>query len=208
MFYTVYKITNILNQKIYIGVHKTADLDDGYMGSGTLLRRAQEKYGLENFQKEILACFDNPESMFEMESQLVNEDFVARPDTYNMSKGGSGGNKIVGEHPLHSKPHLDSMNTLHHKRMKADSEYREKVSKKISSGLTGKSKRSSYGFAGKTHSTETCNKIAEAAKLRTGSKNGSFGTCWITNGSENKKIKKEDLQTWIEAGWRKGMIVK
>jgi len=57
--YLVYMITNKVNGKRYIGCHKTDDVDDGYMGSGKLIRRAIKKYGSENFAKEVLATFKN-----------------------------------------------------------------------------------------------------------------------------------------------------
>jgi predicted nucleic acid-binding Zn ribbon protein len=91
MYYTVYKITNILNNKIYIGVHRTRDLDDNYMGSGELIRKAIKKYGVKNFQKEYIQIFDNEKEMFDLEKTLVNEEFVKSSNSYNMSLGGFGG---------------------------------------------------------------------------------------------------------------------
>ena len=89
--YLVYLITNTVNGKIYVGKHETYDPDDDYMGSGTYLKRAQAKYGLDKFTKTILADFDEPWSMANMEAAIVDEEFVKRKDTYNVTLGGDGG---------------------------------------------------------------------------------------------------------------------
>ena len=93
MFYTIYQIRNKIDNKIYIGKHQTTDLDDNYMGSGKHLKRAQEKYGLDQFEKTILYMFDNENEMNAKEVELVNEEFCAREDTYNISLGGIGGSR-------------------------------------------------------------------------------------------------------------------
>ena len=57
MFYTIYKIVNKIDGKIYIGSHKTKNLDDKYMGSGKYLNHAIERYGIENFEKEGMGIY-------------------------------------------------------------------------------------------------------------------------------------------------------
>ena len=88
MYYYIYKITNLINGKIYIGKHQTTDIDDDYFGSGKYLHRAFKKYGLENFRKDILLFLNNAEELALEERLVVNRDFVRRPDTYNLSIGG------------------------------------------------------------------------------------------------------------------------
>jgi hypothetical protein len=90
-FYCLYKITNTINGKIYIGVHRTSNLDDGYMGSGKAIQAAIIKYGVEHFHKEILETFYTSEEMYEREKQIVNEEFLLRDDVYNIQRGGHGG---------------------------------------------------------------------------------------------------------------------
>ena len=91
MYYVVYQTTNLIDGKIYVGAHKTSNLLDGYMGSGIRIRRAIEKHGKDNFKTEILYHLSNSEEMYAKEAEIVNEEFVARDDTYNIKLGGWGG---------------------------------------------------------------------------------------------------------------------
>lgn len=96
-YYTIYKTTNLINNKIYIGLHATDDINDGYLGSGVFLKKAIKKYGYQNFKKEILYVFDNKKDMVTKEKEIVNEEFILRKDTYNMSKGGYGLSTLSSE---------------------------------------------------------------------------------------------------------------
>lgn len=89
-YYILYKTTCLVNNKIYIGIHITNNLNDGYLGSGNLLRKAVKKYGKENFKREILYTFDNTKELVEKEAEIVNEEFIKREDTYNIISGGYG----------------------------------------------------------------------------------------------------------------------
>ncbi len=90
IYYTVYKTTNLVNDKIYVGAHKTENPYDRYLGSNLPLKRAIKKYGRKNFKKEIIKFCNSEEEMFECEANIVNENFIAREDTYNLIEGGKG----------------------------------------------------------------------------------------------------------------------
>jgi group I intron endonuclease len=91
MIYYIYKITNLCNGKIYIGIHKTQSLDDDYLGSGKLLKAAIKKYGKDNFKKEVLETFNNEADMVAKEQELVTAQFVLDENNYNIMPGGKFG---------------------------------------------------------------------------------------------------------------------
>jgi len=221
MYYTIYKITNKINRKIYVGAHKTNNLDDSYMGSGQLIKDAKKKYGIQNLTKEYLAIFDNPSEMFEMESTIVNEDFVNREDTYNLKVGGIGNksDEIYDEIIEGNKKGRQKANDIMKEKMGDDflSIIGKKGSKKAKISILKKRKEDSEfdkrirencgkSFKGKHHTEESKQKIGKANSFhQKGSRNSQYGMMWITDGSNNKKIKKDND---IPEGWRKGRVMK
>lgn len=105
--YVIYQTTNLVNGKIYVGQHKRkVGSKDYYIGSGSLIKRAIQKYGRKNFKCEILHEFDTREKANEMEAFIVNESFIARPDVYNLNVGGAGPG---GKGKTLSKAHINAI---------------------------------------------------------------------------------------------------
>jgi len=112
MKYIVYQTTNLINNKIYIGVHKIKNKeDDGYIGCGvyktqersymikqTAFHKAVAKYGPENFIRETLKEFPTKRKAYEYESEIVTLEFCKLSTNYNMKPGGRGGFNFVGKH--------------------------------------------------------------------------------------------------------------
>lgn len=90
-YHYFYKIENIINGFYYYGIHSTNNLNDGYMGSGRKLKRAQQIYGIENFVKTILKYFDTREECANYEALIVNEQCINDPECYNVVLGGDTG---------------------------------------------------------------------------------------------------------------------
>jgi hypothetical protein len=88
-YYTIYEITNTINNHTYVGQHATYDLEDNYMGSGRALNDAYDKYGRAHFTKKILHTYDNFEEMNAKEIELVTRDYILLETTYNLMIGGS-----------------------------------------------------------------------------------------------------------------------
>ena len=87
--YILYQTKNLVNNKIYIGVHK--ENGTNYLGSGNAIKQAIRKYGSKNFERVTLQNFDNAKDAYLKENQIVDNNFVNRKDTYNIRVGGRGG---------------------------------------------------------------------------------------------------------------------
>jgi hypothetical protein len=92
--YIVYKTTNLVNEKIYIGVHRQPMffpiIFDGYLGSGKTMLKAIKKYGEQNFVRKTLHVYYTRKKAYEKEKEIVNDSFLKRKDVYNICGGGKG----------------------------------------------------------------------------------------------------------------------
>lgn len=202
-YHFIYKTTNKLNGKYYIGMHSTNNLDDGYLGSGKRLRYSIRKYGAENFEREILEFFNSREELKKKEEEVVSLDEIAKKDCMNLVVGGQGGFTLEQQ-----KKGRKVTNEKYGYKL---SEWGKKGVKiaysKHGSAFSDSNKRCDW--SGRNHTEESKKKMYESSKgSGKGESNSQFGTCWITNDVENKKIKKEDLEMFVSKGWRRGRKIK
>ena len=183
-YYGIYKITNLLNGKMYIGQHKTTNIDDGYMGSGKIIRLAIKKYGVENFRKEWLMFCEDEEELDYMERVYVDQTWVDRSDTYNLRWGGDG--KIVSEdsrkklseslkgnhnhkgkhHSDETKKKLSVMNKGKSRPMPEDAKKKLSLANKGKHLSEATKQKLSEINKGKHHSEETKKKMSETRKAK------------------------------------------
>ena len=168
MYNYIYKITNLLDQKIYVGVHKTETLDDGYMGSGSVIKRAIKKYGMENFRKDILEFFDSYEQALNREAEIVTDEFLLREDVYNIRRGGQGGWDYINKNSLNSYDKTGENNPFygktHSKETKANL---ASITKELKTGIKfseSHKENISKSLSGKAFSDDRKKNISEAKK--------------------------------------------
>lgn len=157
--YYIYRITNKVNGKTYIGQHKYKKLNDSYMGSGIHITRAIKKYGKENFEKEILE-FDIPNVGLanDWEQMYILFERAKGKAEYNIANGGNG----VGTVSLETRKKISNLNkgrchTEEHKRKVSESLKDHSVS-------DGTKRKISESMKGKHFSDEHKRKLAEAHK--------------------------------------------
>lgn len=213
MFYLIYQTTNIINGKIYIGKHKTKNIDDGYTGSGKLLKRAIAKYGRANFKTIILFNCENEEEMNAKEREIVNQTFISSENVYNLCEGGQGGfsyiNRIRAESNydyssqikhLKSQKHIESS---HRKRLELSPTYYSDIcvesNKRMSDNFKDETFRQSYI---ENH------KKSLPQNHQCGETNSQYGKKFkfINDGHKNLKVEIDKLDDYLAKGYHLGRI--
>ena len=213
-YHFIYKTTNLLSGRYYIGMHSTDDLNDGYLGSGTYLKRSITKHGKENHSIEILEFLNSREELAAREREIVSLQEIAKKECMNLKVGGEGGFTV--EQAKKGRQTTDKvLEEKHGKdfRVIIGKQYYENLSEEQrqerNALIVRRLKEVGFdhaNFKGKKHSEETLNRMREVKVGHgKGDKNSQFGKRWITNEVENKKINKTDL---IPEGWRLGRKIK
>jgi hypothetical protein len=175
--------------------------------------------GIENFEKEILLEAESSEEMFERERELVE----LGPHSYNLKQGGEGGfdylnarteDAIVDRQKGRSeanrvleKKHGPNWRTIIAQKANQASQVSEYGKMKRRIALKRGQEDGSFSFLGRNHSDESKKKISEKAKerLKKSENNSQYGSMWITDGTHNRKIMKDDP---IPKGWKRGRVIQ
>lgn len=202
-YHYFYKTTCIITNRYYYGMHSTDNLEDGYIGSGKRLRYSINKYGRENHVCEKLEFFETRELLKQKEAEIVNENLLKDSLCMNLQPGGGGG-FINKDHQKECRK--GSAKWLYDK-WNNDTTYKINMCKKLSDNRK-KAHDAKHiippNWLGRKHREETKQKLKDIFKEhkhQQGNNNSQYGTCWITNNKENKKIKKTDV---IPNGWKLG----
>ena len=212
-FYLIYKTTNKLNGKYYIGQHVTQDLDDGYLGSGKRFGNALRKYGAENFEREILHFCESFEEMNQKEAEIVTEEVVNDPMSYNLMLGGKGNWYFVNQnYPKERRKELGrswkkTQEEYYRKNPEAWKLRNERLAAIVRADYASGKRKPVCSFTGRQHTEETKQKMSAASKgKQAGEKNSQFGKVWMYSEAEqrNMKVPAEEVEKYIAAGWLRG----
>lgn len=211
-YHYIYKITRD-DGRFYIGMHSTDNLEDGYFGSGKLITRSIKKYGYKIHKKEILEFLESRNLLKERERQLVTEEMVTNKQCMNLVLGGNGGCSINSQ-----RIRSTAGGKAFSKRLENNVEFKKYFSDKMSAINLEQYKNGRVAkgcFADnssvikKAWSDEARikrNSTRQANGFMQGSKNSQFGIkrIGISKDSIIKKILPEQLQEFLDDGWKKG----
>jgi hypothetical protein len=221
MRYILYRTTCKVNNKYYIGKHRTENIDDGYLGSGILLARAIEKYGRNAFERQILGEFHSEQDLQDAERKAITEDVLNDEMSYNIALGGQGG--FLGEEVCEKM-----RNSWTPERRKAQSILWKKI--RTSKNYLEAYKRRKHSWLGMTDSqkndqaklmSETMKELWRDPKHREKMKSikraltseafrlATRGKKWICKPDGTRRmIDGEESQKFINEGWRLGRVWK
>lgn len=198
----VYKTTNLINGKIYIG--QDLNNNPNYLGSGLMLNNAIKKYGKENFKKETIEVCNSKEELNEREKFWIKElNSQDRKIGYNIADGGTGGKTWQNyTDPEMIKNTKEKRSKSTSERNKRDGGWSSDPEKRKKSSIKANLARTMKGYK---HSEETKAKIGDAHRGKEVSeearKNISEATKAAMSNVDMKALYKEKVEDKLKAAW-------
>lgn len=216
MFYAIYKTTNRVTGKFYIGKWQSSSLEHAsgsYLGSGKLLRADIKRYGRSAFDRVILFVFESMSDAIEKEREIVTKEFCARSDTYNMALGGSGSfahvrgsRQWVGSAANKEQQRAMSAATASKRSQTLKTRWATDTAAKERQRAGIKKSKLTRGHWGvTTHSTAARKRIAAAMKAAAAAgRHPCAGTRWMVKDGQCKKVPSRYVQQKLADGWTFG----
>jgi hypothetical protein len=210
-YHYIYKITCLKNERYYIGMHSTDNLEDGYFGGGKRIKNSVKKHGKDAHRKEILEFFENRELLVDKEIELINEELLKDPLCMNLNLGGEGDIRWARESRSQGAISANKKNWKDKEFIKKIKDSSSKTFKRLWEDTYYREifiNACKNSFKGKSHTEESKKKIGEANSIhQKGEGNSQYGKIWIYNDDLkiNKKVNPEELENLINIGFKRGM---
>ena len=196
------------------------------------LNNAINKYGKENFTREIVQYFSNIKNAYSLEAAIVTQDLIKDPHCYNIAVGGHGGYVTAGYTKQQQQIFSDKLSKAHKGQVawNKNKSWSEEVIQKLRKPKTDEHKRKLREAAKHRPPKSKESRQKFAAKIR-GNKNPMYGKnaedymtpeavkikrkkqseqmknrCPINNGLVNKRVKQSDVELFLNNGWKLGYI--
>jgi hypothetical protein len=203
-YHILYKTTNTITGEFYVGMHNTSNVDDGYLGSGTNIKRSIEIYGVDAHTREILEFCESEDDLRVRERQMVNNALLSESLCINIRRGGKGGwtrdqqieNNRRSQESVRINGRSEHFRTKTSTRIKEQYKSGERVAT-TKPHVVGEFK----------HSPETKELLSNTKRgTNTGKDNSQHGVKWMYNDVEqiNKKVQPRDVNTHLSTGWALG----
>lgn len=221
MYGYIYKTTDLTNNKIYVGQHKSNEFDNTYYGSGVIITKLLNKYGTERFSCELLESCQSEDELNQKEIYWIDKlNCLDKNIGYNLASGGSFGDSgyhqgMKGKSQSNYQKQQASIANSHPKS--------KQMKNKMSKALKGNHNASNGKGMKFIHKGDTQKRVKEenipkyllegwvkgkSNKIRIAQQkafkekyaNGKY----ITNGIDSKFVDNKDLENWLNQGWKLG----
>jgi hypothetical protein len=220
-YHYIYKTTCQVTGRYYIGMHSTDDLEDGYKGSGKRLWYSIKKYGLDKHICTVLEFLTNREELRIRERELVDEDLLNDSQCMNLKIGGEGGWPNLSAE-IRTKAglaggfaKLNELSDDSKRKIALGKLLGNKMSSERLSNLWLSDRENQLNLLLTRTGIHAHNENARVKRKETqlrikfqqGENNSQYGSRWMNDGVNPKRVTKEKIEEYISNGWKFGRKV-